>query len=152
MAHRVTCPGCLLEIEIPANYTDRWLDCPRCQGRVVNPAALLSGSARPLTWAAVLGTVLLLGASFQCLLGPGALLLRALTQRGNQDPDGIGLLLIHILSCLILFGAGVLLIRADEKKAQRAALLVAAGAALLAAVLLLVVSGLMVIFVTCLAG
>jgi hypothetical protein len=46
MATPLTCSSCGHTLRIAGDETDRWLTCPRCLARVVNPNALMTADAR----------------------------------------------------------------------------------------------------------
>jgi hypothetical protein len=104
-----------------------------------------------LTWAGVLGTVLMLLGCLAWVGGGVAILLDHLYGRGREE-RWAGNLLIHTVCCAFLFASGAALLSASSSKARRPLLYIAAGLGILFALTFLAVSGLIVIYVTCFTG
>jgi hypothetical protein len=147
MPGAVSCSACGAPLDIPEGLQARWVECPRCRARVVNPQALrITGR---LTGTGVLGILLILLGIVGWFFGCGAILLDGLMGHGGEGRSE-GYVFLHTVCCAFLVASGVMLLLAGGSKARRPFLLAAAGLGVLAALTLLIASGLIVVFATCL--
>jgi hypothetical protein len=140
MAREITCPGCSQTFPVPEDLRERWVECPRCQGRVVNLSALRYIVAG---WRACLGLALGLFAIFGFATSLMGIVSAAEYCLGEGPPVhgrnkllGLALACFGPAPCAMLFLSGLLFFRADLQEAGKGARTAGAIAALLAAALL----------------